>query len=262
MNRSLIVANWKMNLNTQQASLYVHRLSKILTIHRSVEVVLAPSLLTLQPLSLEIDHRKFKLASQNAYFKDEGAFTGEVSFTMLRDLADYAIIGHSERRIYFNEGLEEVRDKVAAAVRNGITPILCIGESKPERLAGETKQVIHDQLSTAVANLTGAEIRDLVIAYEPVWAISTFGGEVAKPFDMQKAIDYIRYQISELYGADIAKQVRVLYGGSVNADSVSSYLALDGCDGALVGGASLNYQEFADIINKAYVVKHSAPAKS
>jgi triosephosphate isomerase len=182
--------------------------------------------------------------------------TGEVSFSMLRDIVHYAIIGHSERRIYFNEDLEEVREKVAAAVRNEITPILCIGETKAERLAGETNRVIHDQLTTAIANLTTEEVRTIVIAYEPVWAISTFGGEVAKPSDIQKVLDHIRYQISELYGANISEEVRIIYGGSVNPDSVGGYLALEGCDGALVGGASLNYLEFAEIINKAYIVKN------
>jgi len=256
-NRSLIVANWKMHLNTHQASIYMHRLNNLVTPHRSIEVVIAPSFLTLQPLSLEIDHRKFKLASQNAYAADEGPYTGEVSFTMLRDLVDYAIVGHSVRRISFNETLEIVRDKVAASVRNKITPILCIGESKPERVSGKTKQVIHDQLTTAISNLTSDEVRDIVIAYEPVWAISTFEGEVAKPDEIQKELDYIRYQISELFGTEIANRIRLLYGGSVDKNNVASYLALDGCDGALVGGASLNYTEFAEIIRKAYIVKHS-----
>lgn len=241
-----------MHLNTHEASVLVHRLSQTIKTHRSVEVVLAPSLLSLQPLSLEIDRRKFKLAAQDAYFKDEGAYTGEVSFTMLRDLVHYAIVGHSARRIYFGETLEVIRDKMQAAVRNGIVPILCIGETKEERNAGETKQVLHDQLSTALANLTSEEIRDLVIAYEPVWAISTFDGEVAKPDDMQRAIDYIRSQIESLYGKQAADEVRVLYGGSVNDSDARAYLSLDGCDGVLVGAASLNHHQFATIVNTAY----------
>jgi triosephosphate isomerase len=234
----------------------MHRINKLVSIHRSIEVVIAPSFLTLQPLSLDIDRRKFKLASQDGYFEDEGPYTGEVSFTMLHGIVDYAIIGHSARRIYFNESLDMIRDKTAAAVRNKIIPILCIGETKPERVSGKTKQVIHDQLTSAISNLTSAEVSKMVIAYEPVWAISTFDGEIARPDVIQRELDYVRYQISELFGAKLAKEVRVLYGGSVNRDDASSYLALDGCDGALVGGASLNYQEFADIINKAYLVKH------
>lgn len=241
-----------MHLTVHEASLLTHRLSQRIKVHRSVEVVLAPSMLSLQPLSLEIDRRKFRLAAQNAYQKDEGPYTGEVSFAMLQDLVHYAIIGHSARRVYFHETLEEIRDKVEAAVRNGITPILCIGETKDERMAGETKQVIHDQLVTALSNLTGEEIRDIVIAYEPIWAISTFEGEVAKPDDMQKAIKFIRYQIAELYGKQAADEVRVLYGGSVDGHDAHAYLSLSGCDGVLVGAASLNYQQFPAIVDAAY----------
>jgi triosephosphate isomerase len=250
----LVVGNWKMHLNTHEASTLVHRLSQHIKVHRSVEVVLAPSLLSLQPLSLEIDRRKFRLAAQDAYFKDEGAYTGEVSFTMLRDLVHYAIVGHSARRIYFNESLDLIRDKVQAAVRNDNVPILCVGETKEERTAGETKQVIHDQLTTALSNLTSEEIRDVVVAYEPVWAISTFDGEVAKPDDMKRAIAYIRHQIEELYGAKAAKEVRVLYGGSVNDNDAKAYLSIDGCDGVLVGAASLSQHQFAGIVNAAYQV--------
>ena len=256
MKRTLIVANWKMHLNTQQASLLVHRLDQRIKIHRDIEIVLAPSMLTLQPLSLEVDRRKFRLAAQNAFYKDEGPYTGEVSFTMLRELVHYCLVGHSGRRIYFHENLEEVRDKVQAAVRNKIIPILCVGETNQERLAGETKRVIHDQLTTALANLTAEDIADIVIAYEPVWAISTFDGEIAKPHDMQKAIDFIRYEIKELYGEASAREVRVLYGGSVNNHDARAYLALNGCDGVLVGAASLNYEQFTGIVDSAYRVLH------
>src|ERR1700741_1714017 len=146
MRRILIVGNWKMHLNASQASLLVHRLQERIKIHRDIEVVLAPSMLTLQPMSVQLDRRKFRLAAQNAYWRDEGAFTGEVSFTMLRDLVHYVIVGHSERRQIFHEDLPMIRNKAAAAFRNGITPILCVGETKHERTSGETKQVLHDQL--------------------------------------------------------------------------------------------------------------------
>ena len=252
MKKTLIVANWKMNLNTHEASVLVHRLHQLIPTHRSVEVVIAPSVLVLQPISVEVDRHKFGLAAQNAYHKDHGAFTGEISFNMLRDLVHYCIVGHSERRIYFNETLEVVRDKVAASVRNGITPILCIGETKQERLDGETKQVIHDQVVTALFRLTSEEVAKVVIAYEPVWAISTFGGEIAKPDDIKKVLDYIRLQIADLYGARVAEEVRVLYGGSVDDQSARAYLEIDGCDGALVGSASLNYEKFSSIVATAY----------
>ncbi|MGH7241413.1 MAG: triose-phosphate isomerase [Candidatus Saccharimonadales bacterium] len=256
MKKFLVAGNWKMHLNTHEASLLVQRLDQRIKIHRDIEVVLAPSMLVLQPLSVQIDRRKFRLAAQNAYYQDAGAFTGEVSFTMLRDLVDYVIIGHSERRIYFNETLELVRDKVQAAVRNEITPILCIGETKQERTRGETKRVIHDQLTTAIANLTSEEVERMVIAYEPVWAISTFGGEVARPDDMQVVLQLIRDEISELYGHTAAKSVRILYGGSVNDETAGAYMKLADCDGVLVGGASINYHQFPGIVESAYRVAH------
>ncbi len=241
-----------MNLNTSQASLLLHRLHERIKIHRTIEVVLAPTMLVLQPLSVQIDRRKFRLAAQNAYFKDEGAFTGEVSFTQLRDLVNYVIIGHSERRIYFGEDLPMIRDKVAACVRNGITPILCVGETKAERRGGETKQVIHDQITTALRDLTAKEVAEIAIAYEPVWAISTFGGQLAKPDQVKEVFDYIRDQISELYGKKTANSVRVLYGGSVDEQVARGYLEIEGCNGALVGGASLSYHKFAGIVDAAY----------
>ncbi len=245
-----------MHLNTAQASLLVHRLQERTRIHRDIEIVLAPSMLALQPLSLQIDRRKFRLAAQNAYQKDEGAFTGEVSFAMLRDLVHYAIIGHSERRIYFNEDLPTIRDKVQAAIRNGIMPILCVGETKHERSEGQTMQVLHDQVVTALHNLTAEEFAMVSIAYEPVWAISTFGGELAKPGDVSVALQFIRDQVAALYGQKAAAQMRVLYGGSVDEHIVRGYLEIKGCDGALVGGASLNPYQFAGIIDAAYRLQH------
>lgn len=254
--RKLIVGNWKMHLNTAQASLLLHRLHERIKIYRNIEVVLAPSLLVLQPLSLQIDRRKFRLAAQNAYHKDDGAFTGEVSFTMLRDLAHYVIIGHSERRLYFKEDLDLIRDKVAACVRNDITPILCVGETHTERRAGETKRVIHDQIVTALSNLTAHEVGDIVIAYEPIWAISTFGGELAKPTQIKEVLDYIRQVITDLYGKKAARNIRVLYGGSVDDQIARGYLEIEGCDGVLVGGASINYPKFSGIVNSAYKMLH------
>jgi triosephosphate isomerase len=248
----LIVGNWKMNLNVSQASLLVHRLQERTRINRSVEIVLAPPMLDLQPLSMQIDRRKFRLAAQNAYYKDEGAFTGEVSFNMLRELVHYVLVGHSERRIYFHEDLPMIRDKVQAAIRNGISPILCVGETQHERKEGHTKQVLHDQVTTALSNLTAREVRDVVIAYEPVWAISTFQGQLAKPDEIEAAIKYIRYQVAHLYGEKVAADMRVLYGGSVDDNTVRGYIEVEGCDGALVGGASLNPYKFAGIIDAAY----------
>lgn len=250
MRRILIVGNWKMHLNASQASLLIHRLQERVKIHREIEVVLAPSMLVLQPLSVQIDRRKFRLASQNAYHRDEGAFTGEVSFTMLRDLVHYGIIGHSERRHIFNEDLDTIRDKVAAAVRNEITPILCVGETKQERKEGETKQVLHDQLMTALSNLTAGEVGRAVIAYEPVWAIGT--GDYARPEQVNEVVEYIRGYVKDVFGPKAAKRLRILYGGSTEPEIVAGLLDVPGVDGFLVGHESLNYQQFGNIVSAAY----------
>jgi triosephosphate isomerase len=256
MKHILIVGNWKMNLNVHEASILVKRLDDRLSIHRNVEVVLAPNMLVLQPISREIDKRKFKLAAQNAYFKDEGAYTGEVSFTMLRHLVDYVLVGHSERRIYFEESLETIRDKVAAAIRNDIRPILCVGETAQEKKDNETKRVLHDQVTTALADLTPEEVGRVVIAYEPVWAISTFGGSrPAEPSEIKMAIDWIRSMLGDLYGQSVAKQQTVIYGASVEPEFVSDILSLEGVDGLLPGSASLNYIKFSEIVEAAAKLK-------
>ena len=247
----LVVANWKMHLNLHQASLLTNRLDKNITAHRDVEVVLAPNYLFLQPLSCEIDHRKFHLAAQDGYFVDDGAYTGAVSFSQMQGLVSYAIIGHSERRRYFYEGLDVVRDKVAAAVRNGINPILCVGETKTERTQRETKQVLHDQVVTALSNLTSEDAQNLVLAYEPVWAIG--GDEPAKPDQIETAVSWIRYQVRELYGAKTESSLRVLYGGSDEPEFVASIMSIKGVDGLLVGHASLNYKQFKDIVDGVHL---------
>ncbi|MEO6760983.1 MAG: triose-phosphate isomerase [Candidatus Saccharimonadales bacterium] len=259
--RTLVVGNWKMHLTVHQASLLVHRLNQNIQLHRSVEVVLAPSMLSLQPTSQEIDRRKFGLAAQDAYYEDEGGYTGEVSFAMISGIVDYVIVGHSARRIYFGETLETVKHKVKAAVRNGIVPIICVGETKEERRAKQTKQVLHDQVTTAVMDLTSRDIEQVVIAYEPIWAISAYDGEAARPEDVEKAVKYIRFQIEELYGRKAAERIRVIYGGSVDDHSAKAFLRVDGVDGVLPGAASLNYRQFTGIVEAAYQVQTEIRAK-
>lgn len=249
-DKKLIVGNWKMNLNTHEASLYVHKLAGRIKARRDVEVVLAPTLLVLQSLSLQVDRRQFKLAVQNLYWRDSGAFTGEVSAPQLRGVVDYAIIGHSERRHIFGETNKDIRNKVQAAVRNDIKPILCIGETANERIDGETNAVLHDQLVAGLANITSEELADVTVAYEPVWAIGT--GNNALPDDVKKAVAAIRGQVKHLYGASAANDIRILYGGSVTADSAADYMAIEGVDGLLVGGASLDAHAFSEIVDKAH----------
>lgn len=254
--KTLIVGNWKMNLNVHEASLYIHKLEKLIPVHRDVEVVLAPTLLALQSLSLQVNRRQFKLAVQNFYWRDHGAFTGEVSASQLNGIADYAIIGHSERRNIFQETEKDIRNKVQAAVRNRIRPILCVGETASERASGETTAVLHDQLMSGLANLTSEDLETLVIAYEPVWAIGT--GKSAVPGDVLEAVRAIRAQLKHLYGKAASEQVRVIYGGSVSAANAADYLAVSGIDGLLPGSASLQLHEFTDIVAKA----HTGAAKA
>jgi triosephosphate isomerase len=255
-DKILIVGNWKMNLTVGESSLYVHQLSKLVKNHRTVEVVLAPTILALQTLSLQVNHRQFKLAAQNFYWRDHGAFTGEVSASQLSGIVQYGLVGHSERRHIFHDSDKDIRAKVQAAIRSHIRPILCIGETAFEKSEGETHDVLHDQLVGGLANVTSDDLEHIVIAYEPVWAIGT--GQNAKPTDVSSAIRAIRNQIKHLYGQKSAESIQVLYGGSVTSDSAMDYLSLPDVDGLLVGGASLDAHAFSDIIKKAHNVAKSA----
>ena len=260
MGKKLIIANWKMNLTVNEASLFVHRLDDLVGKRRGVEIVLAPTMLAVQPLHLQVQHHHFNLAAQNFYWRDHGAYTGEVSASQLRGLVQYGLVGHSERRHVFGERSKDIRSKVQAAVRNGITPVLCIGETASERADGETADAIHDQLIGGLANITGVEVEHTVVAYEPVWAIGT--GKFAAPRDVSRAVKLIRKQIKQLFGALAAKHVRVLYGGSVNVDNASAYLQIDGVDGLLIGDTSLDVRAFAEIVKKADVIDKAVARKA
>lgn len=260
MGKKLIIANWKMNLTVNEASLFVHRLDNLVGKRRGVEIVLAPTMLAVQPLHLQVQHHHFNLAAQNFYWRDHGAYTGEVSASQLRGLVQYGLVGHSERRHVFGERSKDIRSKVQAAVRNGITPVLCIGETASERADGETADTIHDQLIGGLANITSVEVEHIVVAYEPVWAIGT--GKFAAPRDVSRAVKLIRKQIKQLFGALAAKHVRVLYGGSVNVDNASAYLQIDGVDGLLIGDTSLDVRAFAEIIKKADVIDKAVARKA
>ena len=248
--KKIIVGNWKMNLNVQEASLYLHQLTNLIKIRRDVEVVLAPSTIALQSLSLQINLRQFKLAAQNFYWRDKGSYTGEISATQLRGIVQYGIVGHSDRRHIFGETDKDIRKKVAAAIRNGIRPILCIGETAWERSNGETEDVLRDQLVGGLADITSYELEQVIIAYEPVWSIGT--GENAFPVDVVAAVKAIRNQIEHLYGGKAANSIQIIYGGSVTAESAADYLALPGVDGLFIGAASLDGHIFSEIIKKAH----------
>lgn len=254
--KSYVVGNWKLNFTVGEASIYLHKLLKALPNYRDLEVIVAPSTIALQPLSLQVDRHKIKLASQNAFYRDYGAFTGETSFSQLRGIVDYVIIGHSERRYIFNESDKVIQKKVAGAIRNKITPILCIGETESERAFGETKDVIRDQLIGGLSEVADDDLEKVIIAYEPVWAISsTKVAKLAMPDEVAEVVGLIKDTLVEVYGKKVAEKVPILFGGSVNATNVGSYLTVPGINGVLVGGASLILSEFIDIIEVAKRVK-------
>ena len=248
----LIVANWKMNLNPTEAITLVKRLEDKVKPSKRVEVILCPPFIDLYPLAERLDKGPFKLGAQTINDLDHGPFTGEISASMLKGLASYAIVGHSERRA-MGETDKEVARKVAAAFRNHLTPVLCVGERLHDREAGVSRKVVVDQVTAGLAMITADEAKDLVIAYEPVWAISHGDGhgKHATPDDIRGVISLIRATVEDLYGEAGGVGVRVLYGGSVNADDCNAYLGMDGIDGLLVGGASLNYEDFAAIVAAA-----------
>lgn len=249
-DKTIIIGNWKMNLNVQEASLYLHKLAEAVKVRRDVEVILAPTTLTLQSLSMQVNRRQFKLAAQNMYWRDNGAYTGEVSARQLQGIVDYALIGHSERRHIFHETDKDIRYKVQAAIRNKIKPVLLIGETTSERANGETEAVLQDQLVGGLLNLTSEEVESVIIGYEPVWAIGT--GVHAMPEDVTKAIKSIRNHLKHLYGRKAAEETPVLYGGSVKADSAVDYLSLEEVDGLVIGGASIDFHAFTEIVKRAH----------
>ncbi len=254
--KTYIVGNWKLNFTVGEASIYLHKLLKKLPNYRDVEVVVAPSTIALQPLSLQVDRHKMKLAAQNAFYRDYGAFTGEISFSQLRGITDYAIVGHSERRYIFKEYDKVVAKKVAAAVRNKISPILCIGETESERAFGETKDVIRDQLIGGLSEVADDDLDKIVIAYEPVWAISsTKAAKLATPDEIAEVVKLIRDTLVSTYGEKAVEKVPVLFGGSVNPSNAGAYLMVPGVNGLLIGGASLILNEFTDIIETAKRVR-------
>lgn len=254
--KSYVVGNWKLNFTVGESSIYLHKLLKNLPNYRDVEVIIAPSTIALQPLSLQVDRHKIKLAAQNAFYREYGAYTGETSFSQLHGIVDYAIIGHSERRYKFGENDKMIAKKVAAAIRNKITPILCLGEIESERAFGETADVIRDQLTGGLSEVADDMIEKVMIAYEPVWAISSAkASKLASPDEVAEVIKMIRKILTELYGKEKAENVPVLFGGSVNPSNAGAYLTVPGVNGVLAGGASLILSEFIDIIEIAKRVK-------
>lgn len=255
--KKLIVANWKMNFGPHEASLYLHKLSAKIPSAKKVEIVLCPPAVDLFPLARDLDKTKFKLGAQNMHALDHGPYTGEISGAMLKGLAHYVIIGHSERRQHFGEKDKDVAAKLAAALRHHLKPILCVGDTLVEREHRTSGRVVVDQVTTALANLTAEEVERVVIAYEPVWAIGSGHhlGEFAKPGEVEPMVELIKNTVEDLYGARSAKNLQILYGGSVAPDNTAGYLGLKHIDGLLVGTSSLHHETFAAIVAAAERLK-------
>ncbi len=245
--RKIVAGNWKMNKTVSEALALVRELRGAVSMLRDkVEIVVAPPFVALHAVAKAIEDSNVKLAGQNCHWEASGAYTGEVSAGMLKEVGcEYVIVGHSERRQYFGETDETVNKRARAVVTAGMVPILCVGETLGEREAGRTLEVVERQVKGALAGFEAGEVGRFVLAYEPVWAIGT--GRTATSAQAQEVHAAIRGQLGRLYDEGTAGRVRIQYGGSVKADNAAELLGQGDVDGALVGGASLKAGEFAAI---------------
>ncbi|OIQ58757.1 triosephosphate isomerase [Moorella thermoacetica] len=246
MRRPIVAGNWKMHNTTVEARDLVTLLRPLVGTARA-EVVVCPPFTAIAATVNAASGSNISVGAQDLFWEDKGAYTGEVSGPMLRDLGcRYVIIGHSERRQYFGETDATVNKKLLAAYRNKLLPIVCVGETLAEREAGHTLEVVSRQVREGLKGLESGQARDLVVAYEPVWAIGT--GKTATAADAQEVIAFIRKTLGEMYG-ETAAAIRIQYGGSVRPENIAELMAQPDIDGALVGGASLDAVSFAAIVN-------------
>lgn len=247
MRRRIIAGNWKMNKTRDEAVDLVGDLKEMLADVGDVEVVVCPPFTALDAVREALRGSNIELGAQNMHWEEEGAFTGEISPLMLRNLGCmYVILGHSERRTYFGETDETVNRKVKSAMANGLLPIICVGETLDERDAGKTEEVVVRQTKAALSGVKTNGAERIVIAYEPVWAIGT--GRTASADEANRVIHIIRQSVAEVFNERIAQEVRIQYGGSVKPQNIADFLGQPEIDGALVGGASLDAASFAAIV--------------
>ena len=247
----LIAGNWKMNTTVDEAKRLVDRLRPALDKVQGVEKLVCPPFVSLSAVKEALQGGSVKVGAQNVYFEEKGAYTGEISPLMLAGLCEYVIIAHSERRQYFKESGEMINKKIKAAIKAGLKPILCVGERLEENEAGRTAQVVVSQLKEALIDIETAD--GLVVAYEPVWAIGT--GRAATGKQSNETIALIRSTVGSLIDKDLAAEVRILYGGSVTAENIAEFISQPEIDGGLVGGASLEADQFAGIVQKTGEIK-------
>lgn len=248
MRTPLLAGNWKMFKTVREATVLVEDLLKATETVYDRDMVVCPPFTALHAVGKLLEGKKIRLGAQDLYWEDEGAYTGEVSAGMLRDVGcDFCVIGHSERRKYFGESDGDVSRKVLKALEFGLVPIVCVGETLEEREAGRTEDVVRTMVVGAVKGLTSSQGEKLVIAYEPVWAIGT--GKTDTPEEADRTIGMVRRELGDVFGWSTAESIRILYGGSVKPDNIDGFMARPQIDGALVGGASLKADGFARIIN-------------
>lgn len=247
MRTPIIAGNWKMYKTVEEAVSLVKELKNSLSDVENCEVVVCPPFTALYAVKVELNGSNIKLGAQNCYFEDEGAFTGEVSPVMLKSLGvDYVVIGHSERRGYFNESDELINRKAKALLAKGLKPIICVGESLEQREAGETESLVKKQVFRDLDGIDASQIKNVVIAYEPIWAIGT--GKTATCEEANRVIALIRATVEEMYSIKEASEIRIQYGGSVKPETAKELMSQSDIDGALVGGASLKADSFTKIV--------------
>jgi triosephosphate isomerase (TIM) len=248
MRRKVIAGNWKMHKDLSESQHLITKLTNALSKEEiNCEVIICPPYTSLSEASILTKNTKVKLGSQNMHFEDKGAFTGEVSSSMLKSVGcEYVILGHSERRAIFGESDEIINKKIKKALNSGLKPIFCIGETLQERESGIMNEVIKKQVTEGLQQVSKSEMEKLIIAYEPVWAIGT--GVTATPEQAQEVHVYVRKLISEMFGSDTADKLVIQYGGSVKPDNAGELLSQNDIDGALVGGACLEAESFISII--------------
>lgn len=250
--KKLIAANWKMNKNIEESISFIKEFKKLIENIRDVEIVVCPPFTALQAVSNELKGSNIRLGAQNMHFEDAGAYTGEISPLMLKDAGcEYAILGHSERRNFFNEDNALINKKIIAALAHGIKPILCVGEDLEQRNNGKANNVIEKQLKNCLKYVKENEMPKINIAYEPIWAISR-GNPDHKAATAQEAEDahkFIRCVLAGIFDESMAKSIRLIYGGSMNPNNAKELLYMPNIDGGLVGNASLTAKSFADILN-------------
>ncbi len=248
MRKPIIAGNWKLFKTQLEAVDFVNSIKPLVANQQNVEIVIAPVFTALAAAAQAMQGSNIRLAAQDCFWEEGGAFTGEVSPGLLKDVGcSHVIIGHSERRQYFGETDETVNKKTRAAIAQGLVVLLCVGESLAEREAGDTFKVIEGQIKGGLAGISSAELDKLVVAYEPVWAIGT--GKTASDEQAQEVHSFIRKLVSELYRQADADKLRILYGGSVKPENAKGLMSQPDIDGALVGGASLKPDSFAGIVN-------------